>query len=219
MSNKNTPKVTKQYIEQYIRDHYTLDDLVRILEHDDPKLNNQSLKTLKQPMDPMMMAQVMIQTAINNHVSLTVSALTRIQWLFVCEYIDRTNHYPFDTNIKFKAWDYGPAIDNVYHQFQNYGCLPIKDATAQIIILDDKGYPKLIEPKPDRNQLDSTMNQIIDTYLVPFAKCKTQAICKYAYTFYGDHHIPYANIEPNEVKFNNPNDTLVDVYNQIKQKG
>jgi uncharacterized phage-associated protein len=59
-------------------------------------------------------------------------------------------------NSQIEAWEYGPVIPEVYHEFKKFGREPITSpATKFVFPNEDEGYGlldmKLIEPKLDKN--------------------------------------------------------------------
>lgn len=123
-------------------------------------------KLLHQPLDPSMVFQVIAQKAIDLHHPLTLNQICDYQYLFTLLYVAKTNNYPFANNIKFECYDYGPIIIDVYHEFDHIGNIgPITDANRDIVIQNkDKSF-NLKTIQPTWYKLDSTMNQIIDTFM------------------------------------------------------
>ena len=81
----------------------------------------------------------------------TVSNLRLQKILYICHkvFMGRNNREPLIRS-RFEAWDYGPVLPMLYHQFKFFGSRPIRDAyfwadQARLIPESKKDEKKMIE--------------------------------------------------------------------------
>lgn len=77
-------------------------------------------------MKAMDCADYIVDKAIQKQKKITNLQLQKALYVFAAEYIRQCDEYPYGCD-KIMAWNYGPVIPEVYHEYKNYESRPITE--------------------------------------------------------------------------------------------
>jgi uncharacterized phage-associated protein len=109
------------------------------------------------PYNTKSVANLILNKAAENGMQLTPLKLQKLMYYVAGYYIAATNTPLIDTPIE--AWEYGPVISSVYHEFKTFGSKPI---TRQAMDLDGDTGSLIPCPIPTGDQ---KLNKIVDFVL------------------------------------------------------
>lgn len=153
-------------------------------------------------------ADYIVDIAIEHDLDITNLQLQKALYVFAAEYIREFNEYPYDED-KIMAWKYGPAIHNVYKEYNKYGSLPITEVSNHRRF--NPNIRKFESNIYDRKNISDDYQEIVEEYLEEFLSINIFKIVEFTHSqkFWASHRkeiYQYDTLEypENEISLNQP---------------
>lgn len=118
-------------------------------------------------------ANYFIDRGLESKVVITPMKLQKLMYYAHGWYLAITNSPLLDENVE--AWEYGPVIPSIYHEFKIFGNSKIPTKTSEVNFDGSSGMPRITYPSiddcPDK-RLNETTKQILDRVWDVYGKYK-----------------------------------------------